>query len=76
MIVILWKNTYSYKRHIHTEQLSLGRRLLLLLIGIIGISRDFQTYTVELQIFSYLYSFSFKAMSSLRNYKFSQIKTH
>ena len=76
MIVILWKNTYSYKRHTHTEQLSLGRRLLLLLIGIIGISRDFQTYTVELQIFSYLYSFSFKAMSSLRNYKFSQIKTH
>ena len=65
MIVILWKNTYSYKRHTQTEQLSLGRRLLLLLIGIIGISRDFQTFTVELQTFSYLYELSFKTMSRL-----------
>ena len=71
---MLWKNTYSYKRHIHTEQLSLGRRLLLLLIGIIGISRVFQTFTVDLQTFSYLYELSFKTMSSLKNYKFYKLR--
>ena len=42
-------------RRLQRAQLSLGRRLLLLLIGIIGISRDFQTFKVELQTFSYLY---------------------
>ena len=62
-------------RRLQRAQLSLGRRLLLLLIGIIGIL-GLQTFTADLQTFSYFYELSFKTMSSLKNYKFLQIKTH
>ena len=52
-------------RRLHWEQLGLGRRHPYIIVGIIGISRVFQTFTVVLQTFSYLHELSFKTFSSL-----------
>ena len=65
MIVTLGKNLHTFTRNEHTEQLSLGRRLQseqlglgrrhpYIIVGIIGIPRVFQMFTVVLQTFSYL----------------------
>ena len=44
----------SLGRRLHLEQLGLGRRHPYIIVGIIGISRVFQTFTVVLQAFLYL----------------------
>ena len=44
----------SLGRRLHLEQLGLGRRHPYIIVGIIGISRVFQTFTVVLQTFLYL----------------------
>ena len=64
MIVTLGK-LHTFTRNEHSEQLGLGRRLRweplglgrkhpYIIVGIIGISRVFQTFTVVLQTFLYL----------------------
>ena len=47
-------DTRCLGRRLHRDQLSLGRRLPVIIVGIIGISRVFQTFTVVLQTFSIL----------------------
>ena len=60
-----WENYTRFTRNEHIEQLGLGRRLHwehlglgrrhpYIIVGIIGISRVFQTFTVVLQTFLYL----------------------
>ena len=44
----------SLGRRLHSEQLGLGRRHPNIIVGIIGISRVFQTFTVVLQTFLHL----------------------
>ena len=64
MIVRIGK-IHTFTRNEQTKQLGLGRRLPFIIVGIIGISRVFQTFTVVLQTFSYLHELSFKTFSSL-----------
>ena len=73
----------SLGRRLHLEQLGLGRRLPFILVGIIGISRVFQMFTIVLQPFSYLHELSFKTFSSLSlhvkqilTYKLRHINTY
>ena len=47
-------DTRCLGRRLHKDQLSLGRRLPIIIVGIIGISRVFQTFTVVLHTFSIL----------------------